>query len=754
MVKIKFLFVVLISIFLIQFVSSDFGFDNTEVPSLRTPTTTSTGNTSITNNYYNVSGSGNMSYDNLALTNQSNSFTGNQTTDSWFNGLFNWVIAIPSQIWMTFDGETLTFNETHLNETIADYTSNISGGSGDSLWSQTTNVGGDITLHPTNLSPNVGIGTNNSGYDFEVRNLDGLDSSGQPTNNTYVAISSGAGNDNATLVFRESTAVRYKIFYDGKASLFQIYSYAISKAIMIFNPVGDVTVTTNLTVDNNLYAENICYSDGTNCVEGGNASLNESYLNTIYAPNTTAGIIALNFSEGNHTVDTNITYYSDEDWILKNTTNGFNFNDSKLSTTYYNVTQVSAVSGTIDAGTLADTQHQDGSYDGKTLNFTEVSGSPGLDFRMNYTDIESFNRGIIRYKTSSLAGTYPIIQLWNYDSLIWEDYPPMSESLTFATITQPVFDDSEHISGGVVQMRLYKASNGNINNHYYVDWVSIASGFGTPSGVEVDPYFSNWRSNPVLNANLNMSIYNISAGTINLTSDFGSIRLDGRGYIIASDGEAGVFSYDEQKYIGFDVSGNAYDETIITCYNGSNGICRFNDDILVDDNITGNWFKGKFNRTVLTNWFDWNGENLDFNETKLNATIDSRANTFNDSMKEYVDDENVNQTSWVTDTFLSISNAIIQYFNKTQIENQYYNKTQIENQYYNKTQIENQYYNKTQSDTNMVNNITYATDYTDTRLENYHNKTALTDNGEGTMNYVKTVTETSTTRNVRLDAYV
>ena len=281
-----------------------------------------------------------MNYTNVALTNQSNSFnTFNQTTTGWWNGLFNWVIDAPSQIWLSFTGDTLSFNETNLNHTIGQYVSNI----------------------------------------------------------------------------------------------------------------------TSIT-------------------------------------------------------DTNITYYSDEDWILKNTTNGFNFNDTKLSTTYYNATQVAGVVGTIDAGTLADTQHQDGNYGGKTLNFTEEAGSPGLDFRMNFTNIDAFNGGVMRYFTSSLAGDYPVIQLWSYDDSVWEDYPQVAESKSFATITQPVFDDDGHLSGGVVQMRLYKSSNGNTNNHYYVDWVAITKGYGTPAGEEVDPYSVHRDGSIPLTADWDAGDYNITLG--------------------------------------------------------------------------------------------------------------------------------------------------------------------------------------------------------------------------------------------------
>ena len=198
------------------------------------------------------------------------------------------------------------------------------------------------------------------------------------------------------------------------------------------------------------------------------------------------------------------------------------FNESKLSSIYYNATQSNTVTGTIDAGTLANTQHPDGAYDGVTLNFSEASGSPGLDLRINFTGVEDFNRGIIRYKTSSLAGDFPIIQMWNYNDSIWEDYPPIGESETFATITQPVFDSSDHIEDGVAQMRIYKSSNGNTNNHYYVDWIAITKGFGTPSGEEIDPHFEEWLNNPILEYKLNASEGIV---TPNITADDGTLEV-------------------------------------------------------------------------------------------------------------------------------------------------------------------------------------------------------------------------------------
>ena len=95
-------------------------------------------------------------------------------------------------------------------------------------------------------------------------------------------------------------------------------------------------------------------------------------------------------------------YYSDEIWINKNASDGFVFNDSKFDPVYHNATQAGIVNGVIDGGDLGDTQHQDAGYDGVSFNFSEEV--TGLDLRMNFTglDVDTFSRGIMRYKTSDL----------------------------------------------------------------------------------------------------------------------------------------------------------------------------------------------------------------------------------------------------------------------------------------------------------------------------------------------------------------
>jgi len=239
----------------------------------------------------------------------------------------------------------------------------------------------------------------------------------------------------------------------------------------------------------------------------------ELTINTSILPtdtyNTTAQIITASNSTG---LLINWNWTSGDAW---NIFNGkiLLFNESKLEIEYYNATSAVAITGTID-GDLIWTHHQDGNYDGKTVNITESAGSPGLDVRINFTDgIVDFTNGVMRYYTSSLAGDEPIIQLWDYNDSEWEDYPAITESETFTTIERNVFDSYSHVKDGNVAMRIYKASNGNTNNKYYIDWLTIAKGFGVPSGNEVDPFAIHKDGTSEVTANIPLGNYNISANT-------------------------------------------------------------------------------------------------------------------------------------------------------------------------------------------------------------------------------------------------
>ncbi len=333
----------------------------------------------------------------------------------------------------------------------------------------------------------------------------------------------------------------------------EVINYSTIATVNNTDHFGGYTVATFVTYVQGLF--NLVYCELTGCTMAGNIDMDEynitnvdwatfnnlnvtgtSYLGNliIEADNiTTDNIIPLTSNGvrvwGNLTVNGNISsdwfngkfnWTSGDDWnIFDGST--LTFNESKFDPTYHNPIQAEVITGTIDGGTLADVQHSDAGYDGVTFNFSEEVG--GLDLRLNFTglDVTTFNRGIMRYKTSDLKGDFPIVQMWNYEDSVWEDYPPVTESETFATMTQPVFDGADHIQGGVAQMRIYK-DGGNTQNHYYVDWIAIVSGVGLPVGEEVEPDFNAWLNKPVFEVNVNGSLVNstwdrITANELNIT---------------------------------------------------------------------------------------------------------------------------------------------------------------------------------------------------------------------------------------------
>jgi len=262
------------------------------------------------------------------------------------------------------------------------------------------------------------------------------------------------------------------------------------------------------------------YADSTFITQAdeGNLNVNSSgYWDNLNTPSDiNAGDIT---DDGTYLTTAVESLSSADDYISVDTPTGIveiDFNESKLSSVYYNATTSNLVAGTIDGGTLNNTRHSDANYDGITMNFSEASGSPGLDVRVNFT-VDSFNRIVFRYKTSELKGDYPLRQLWDYNNSVWEDYHSVGEATSFSLVTQPVFDNEAHVQDGVVQLRLYKASSGNTNNHYYIDWVAMVKGFGTPSGVEVDPLSFH------KNANIDNIGYNITTDTFKGNLDCSNI---------------------------------------------------------------------------------------------------------------------------------------------------------------------------------------------------------------------------------------
>jgi len=399
----------------------------------------------------NVSGGGEMNYTNVAMTNQSNSFSGNITAQ-FFNvtediyirdrTVYDWLYNQSNatfEMWnSTWDNRGLI--NTSWTQSLAD-TLYCAIGDCNSSWNQS-------------LANTLYIATGNQSiYDGLINNASYLST----FNATYQDFINNESNFN----------VNSSNFWDNLDS-----------------PLDSWLSTYNSTYD---YWSKDYYVNITGDTMTGNLSTSEWF-------------------------NGKFNWTSADDWNIFDGSI-LDFNDTKLSSVYYNATTSLLVTGTIDGGTLVDTQHNDADYDGNTLNFSEASGSPALDLRVNFTGVTDFSRGVMRYKTSSLSGDYPVRQLWNYDTSTWETLAFFVTSEDFVAVTQPVFNNANYVQDGVVQMRIYKADNGKINNHYYIDWVAMVGGYGVPSGQEIDPYSFH------MSENLDNTGYNI-------TADWGFMKIN------------------------------------------------------------------------------------------------------------------------------------------------------------------------------------------------------------------------------------
>ena len=157
--------------------------------------------------------------------------------------------------------------------------------------------------------------------------------------------------------------------------------------------------------------------------------------------------------------------------------------DQKLTTIFYTAESLTVVTGT-GSGNLFDIQ----TYNNTGYNITEQALAPAMDFRVNFTGVTSFNEIIFRTRDINPKGKLTIVSIWDYNENIWESYAVLSDLIDYETKAIGVYDSTDHLDGGIVQVRFLQGATGNTNTVHLFDWVTLAQGASIPSGAEVDPY--------------------------------------------------------------------------------------------------------------------------------------------------------------------------------------------------------------------------------------------------------------------------
>ncbi len=161
------------------------------------------------------------------------------------------------------------------------------------------------------------------------------------------------------------------------------------------------------------------------------------------------------------------------------------FNESKLSTQFFNASTIEVITGT-PQGAIGDLR----SYNNIPYNISEVASD--LELRINFSiGVDGdFNNLIVRYKSGEEEEPHRLrSQIYKLDDGIWEDYGDLPETPTYSIVEFGVFDSDKHIDvNGIVQVRFFQDEGVPPKTHLHnFDWITISKGFGTPSGEEVEP---------------------------------------------------------------------------------------------------------------------------------------------------------------------------------------------------------------------------------------------------------------------------
>ena len=198
----------------------------------------------------------------------------------------------------------------------------------------------------------------------------------------------------------------------------------------------------------------------------------------IQGPAGTNGSTWLSGSGAPGAVGVNGDYYfrTDNSWVYLKTTGTWNYiaNLTGLpasSTTYY-VNATAITGGTIANGTIASLYY----YNNIVQQLNEGNGAAPLTFYMNFSGVASFDQIVIReYYLGSTSHNIKV-QVYDYATSSWEDYYEFTGQVGYNVITIPCYDSSDHISGGLTQMRLYHVENGIASHRLYLDFAWLLKG--------------------------------------------------------------------------------------------------------------------------------------------------------------------------------------------------------------------------------------------------------------------------------------
>ncbi len=134
---------------------------------------------------------------------------------------------------------------------------------------------------------------------------------------------------------------------------------------------------------------------------------------------------------------------------------------------------VTVVTGGTPVGTASDMQTL---LDGNVYQLPEVTGTPGFDLEINFTDVPRVKGIVFRGYYSGSTTHYVELQIRNYNTSTDDTIIRIDTAATYNYRTILIPNDTDFInSSNQSQLTFYHPMSGNAAHDLYLDFVSLVS---------------------------------------------------------------------------------------------------------------------------------------------------------------------------------------------------------------------------------------------------------------------------------------
>lgn len=131
---------------------------------------------------------------------------------------------------------------------------------------------------------------------------------------------------------------------------------------------------------------------------------------------------------------------------------------------------VTVNTGGTPVGTITDIQTL---HDGNVFQVPEVTGAPGFDIDLDFSNVESIS-GFVSHIWYNGSATHDVVlRAHDYSAVADDDYLLIPTSNVFGYRTVLIPDGKKYVDRGSAQLSLTHVSSGNASHDVFIDYIAI-----------------------------------------------------------------------------------------------------------------------------------------------------------------------------------------------------------------------------------------------------------------------------------------